>query len=283
MIGADTPARNPGDPDAADREPPFRRQPEPGGPPVLSIDGFEGPLDWLLELARTRRVDLTRLSIGALVAAFEDVLTAALAAPDSQPAPLGRWGGWLVMAADLTVLRSRLLVPADTADAQDARAAAERLRRQLADRAAIGTAADWLETRPQLGRDVFARGPDGKTGVPRAQRVGDITALLRACLAAIRLPAEAGALPWGPGPPFWTVADAARRIRRLLPTLGGAGATLGTFLPAVPADAPDRDRRCRVALSGTFLAGLEMTRGGDLTLEQSAPWGPIQAAAAIPG
>ena len=78
--------------------------------------------------------------------AFEEALTAALAAPDLRRMLLGRWGDWLVMAADLTLLRSRLLVPADAAAAQDAQGEAERLRQRLLGRAEIDRAADWLES-----------------------------------------------------------------------------------------------------------------------------------------
>ncbi len=137
---------------------PPRRRLGPAAAPVLAVDGFEGPLDWLLDLARTRRIDLARLSIVALVEAFADALTAALAAPDLRPTLLGRWGDWLVMAADLTLLCSRLLVPADAAAAQDAHDEAERLRQRLLGRAEISRVADWLEGRGQLGRDVFGRG-----------------------------------------------------------------------------------------------------------------------------
>ena len=66
-------------------EQPPRRRPGPNAPPVLAVDGFEGPLDWLLDLARTRRIDLARLSIVALVEAFEEALTAALATPTCSP------------------------------------------------------------------------------------------------------------------------------------------------------------------------------------------------------
>ncbi len=149
-------------------EQPPRRQPGPGAAPVLAVDGFEGPLDWLLDLARTRRIDLARLSIVALVEAFAEALTAALATPDLRSTLLGRWGDWLVMAADLTLLRSRLLVPADAAAAQDAQDEAERLRQRLLGRAEIGRAADWLEGRDQLGRDVFGRGQADGAGVVRA-------------------------------------------------------------------------------------------------------------------
>ncbi len=259
-----------------DWEQPPRRRPGLNAPPVLAVDGFEGPLDWLLDLARTRRIDLARLSIVALVEAFAEALTAALATPDLRPTLLGRWGDWLVMAADLTLLRSRLLVPADAAAAQDAQDEAERLRQRLLGRAEIGRAADWLEGKGQLGRNVFARGQAEGAGVIRAGRTGDVTALLRACLAAIRLPAEAGALYRVPGPPFWSVADAAERIRAMLPLLGEEGAALAAFLPEVPADAPERELRCRVAVAGIFLAGLELTRDGTAELTQVVDWRSIR-------
>ena len=259
-----------------DWEQPPRRQPGPAAAPVLAVDGFEGPLDWLLDLARTRRIDLARLSIVGLIEAFEEALTAALAVSDVQPTTLGRWGDWLVMAADITLLRSRLLVPADAAAAQDAQDEAERLRQRLLGRAEIGRAADWLESRSQLGRDVFGRGQAAVAAVVRAGRSGDITALLRACLVAIRLPAEAGALYRVPGPPFWSVADAAERIRAMLKLIGEEGAALDTFLPDVPTDAPERELRCRVAVAGTFLAGLELTREGSIGVEQDAAWSSIQ-------
>jgi segregation and condensation protein A len=255
---------------------PPRRQPGPATAPVLAVDGFEGPLDWLVDLARTRRIDLARLSIAALVEAFAEALTAALETPDLRPTLLGRWGDWLVMAADLTLLRSRLLVPADAAAAQDAQDEAERLRQRLLGRVEIGRAADWLERRIQLGRDVFGRGQVDGAGVVRAGRAGDITALLRACLAAIRLPPDAGAAFRVAGPPFWSAADAAERIRDILPNLGQDGAPLASFLPHVPVEAPERGLRCRVAVSGTFLAGLELAREGSIAVQQETTWATIQ-------
>ena len=74
------------------KQPP-RHQPGPAAAPVLAVDGFEGPLDWLLDLARTRRIDLARLSIVALVEAFAEALGAALATPDLRPTLLGLAGG----------------------------------------------------------------------------------------------------------------------------------------------------------------------------------------------
>ncbi len=100
--------------------------------------------------------------------------------------------------------------------------------------------------------------------------------MLRACLTAIRLPAAAGALYRVPGLPFWSVADAAARIRAMLPLLGEEGAVLEAFLPEIPTDAPERALRCRVAVAGTFLAGLELTRNGKAELTQFVSWESVR-------
>ena len=155
--------------DTATWEAPPRRRTDPAAAPVLSVDGFEGPLDWLVELARTRRIDLEKISIVALINSFEAAMLEALA-PQAAAPTLARWADWLVLAADLTVMRSRLLLG----------------------RAALTAAADWLERRPQLGRDVFARGASDAARATRRGRAGDITALLRACLVALALPEDRG-------------------------------------------------------------------------------------------
>ena len=72
------------------------------------------------------------------------------------------------------------------------------------------------------------------------------------------------------------MADAAERIRAILPLIEEQGAALEAFLPEVPVDAPERELRCRVALAGTFLAGLELTRDGCIVIEQEIAWSLIQ-------
>ncbi len=257
-------------------EHPPRRAPGPAAAPVLTVDGFEGPLDWLLDLARSRRIDLARLSITGLVTAFEAALTTALDAAPTGPLLLARWGDWLVMTAELALLRSRLLAPADAAEARAAQQDAERLRRTLLGRVETARAADWLEQQVQVGRDVFLRGQADADGGTRRERTGDITALLRACLAAIRLPAEAGSVYRVPGPPVWSVLDAVARIQSLLPEVGEDGRPLAAFLPRIGPEAPERDRRCRTAVSATFLAGLELAREGAAALGQETAWQAIQ-------
>ncbi|MBK1662775.1 hypothetical protein CKO45_31905, partial [Paracraurococcus ruber] len=125
------------------------------GAPVLRLEAWEGPLDLLLELARAQRVDLARVSVAALAAQFATSAEAAIAAGR---VPLARVAEWVVMAAWLLALRSRLLLPAGLAEQDEAEREAADLRRRLADREAARRLADWLERRPQLGRAVFGRG-----------------------------------------------------------------------------------------------------------------------------
>jgi segregation and condensation protein A len=244
------------------------------GAPELRLGAWEGPLDLLLELARARKVDLAALSIADLAGQFGAALEAGVA---QRRVPLSRLGDWLVMAAHLALLRSRLLLPADGGEREAAEGDAAALRRRLADREHARRLADWLERRPRLGREVFARGAaepdDGLTAAPAA----DIAALLRACLVVLERSSPAGA--YQPAPPaLWRVPDALARLRRLLPGLPD-GAPLERFLPE-PAhdDAPEAALLRRAALASTLLAGLEMSRDGAATLGQDAAFGPVRVA-----
>ena len=287
-------------PDADTWEDPPRRPPETRSP-VLTVEGFEGPLDWLLEMARARKLDLRRLSILALVDCFGDAMQAGLT-PGAPALEMARWAGWTVMAAQLTELRSKLLLPADQPDAKAALEQAERQRRHWFGRAEMLAAADWLERRPQLGRDVFARGRPEPGWVGQGARLGqalgpdaygdaaghdgerlapeeehdELTELLRACLVALRLPAQAES--YQPRQlPFWSVSDAAARISRMLEALPD-GALLETFLPEIPAAGPGSTLRQKAAHAATLIAGLELARDGGITLDQDALWQPIQVA-----
>jgi segregation and condensation protein A len=163
-------------------------------------------------MVRARQIDLARLSVVALVEAFASAMDNALARHDNAPAQLVRWGDWLVMAATLAHLRSRLVLPADAPEAKAAVDEAEALRRQLLSWAQMQAAAAWLERQPQLGRDVFLRGaPEGNT----SDRVGDITDLLRACLAPLAVPAQHAAALRRRAPVFWRVPDAIAHIEHL--------------------------------------------------------------------
>jgi len=255
------------------------------GAPELRLGAWEGPLDLLLELARARKVDLERLSILDLAEQFGAAVQAALA---SGHAPLSRLGDWLVMAAQLAWLRSRLLLPAEAEEGEQARRDAEALRRRLADRAHARRLADWLEARHQLGRDVFARGiafeaAAAAAGMDRAVPTADIAALFRACLAVLERSDRGGS--WRPEPlPLWRVPDALSRLRRMLPALPEGGTPLERFLPEMgPDEAPGAALRRRAALASTLLAALELEREGSAALSQAAAFDRIAVApAALP-
>ncbi len=191
-------------------------------------------------------------------------------------------------------------------EARTAQAEAEALRRQWVRRAEMAATVDWLERRPQLGRDVFARGRPhtGRVGRPAdaADRLdsgetdepavaagesasgagdvpplagGDLTDLLRACLVALRLPPLAEACQPRRRSPFWSVGEAAARITQRLKDLP-EGAGLDVFLPKVAeADPGRRNLHGRAAVAATFVAGLELARDGAITLDQDGLWAPV--------
>ncbi len=227
-----------------------------------------------------QRIELAKLSIVQLVDAFTAAREAALADHDA-PADLTRWGEWLVMAAMLALLRSRLLLPPDAPEARAAQDEAEIMRRQLLERAAIRQAAEWLDRRPQLARDVFARGGVAG-GAARRGRTTDITDLFRACLVALRIPDQVDGYQLR-FRDLWRVPDAMARITRMLAAQPD-GAALASFLPGVEGDGDERELRCRAAVASTFLGGLELARSGTLALEQAAMWQEIHVQAhAYPG
>ncbi len=237
------------------------------GAPALRLGAYEGPLDLLLELARAQRVDLACLSVADLAEQFAAVVDAAIG---HGQVPLPRLAEWTIMAAWLLLLRSRLLLPAETGDGVVAAREAADLRRRLADRAAAQRLADWLERRPQLGREVFARG--AAEPVPGALPAADITELLRACLKLLELPARDRVYRPQP-PPLWRVPDALARIRSLLADLPARSVPLERFLPPIGKGTAAVQRRA--ALASTLMAGLELSREGAAVLEQAEAFGEI--------
>ncbi|MBO0711867.1 MAG: segregation/condensation protein A [Acetobacteraceae bacterium] len=230
----------------------------------VRLDGFEGPLDLLLDLARAQRVDLAKISILSLVEQYLAVIESA------RQIRLELAADWLVMAAWLAWLKSRLLLPAGSEEAEEGEVAADVLAERLRDLQAMRIAAAWLGARPQLGQDVFARGEgEDFTVADRSRLVLDIPALLRAYLGALR---RGGARRRYRPPPLtlWSVQDALRRLARLVGTLPD-WSELERYLPSSLTTAIER----RAALASTLLAGLEMARGGALRLRQERDFGPI--------
>ena len=247
--------------------------------PFLTLDGFSGPLDHLLTLARAQKIDLSRLSLTSLV----DQLGVALR-QTSAKIPLGRQGDWVVMAAWLVQLRARLLLPADPAEGQAATADAAALRGRLMALDAAQALAGWLERRPQLGRDGFVRGRAEVLGlsVDAAQAI-DAVEFLWASLALFDDAEVADTAPVYRPLTFHlhTVAAARERILRRL-AAAPDGVWLDRLLPDPEAASPSPHVRLRQrsALASTLVASLELTKQGAVVLGQAEAFQAIHVARA---
>ena len=236
--------------------------------PVLHLDGYEGPMELLLDLARRQRVDLGRLSILGLIEQFLAELDGRL-----RQAALERRADWVVVASRLVLLRSRLIAPASAEAEAAAQRDADAELRRLGVAGQVRAAAAWLQARPQLGHDVFARpsrGPDPRTA--------SYMALMQACLVVLRashLQRPDDEPVYVPRPPtLWSVAQAMARIRAVLEQVPGGG-ELGSFLPKLSRKEPDHAIKARAAVAATLLAGLELARGGELDLKQEEAFSKI--------
>ncbi|HEY8288953.1 MAG TPA: ScpA family protein [Acetobacteraceae bacterium] len=231
---------------------------------VLRLEGFEGPLDLLLDLARSQKVDLAKISVLSLVEQYLAMIEGA------RRVRLELAADWLVMAAWLTWLKSRLLLPATPDDQQEGTLAAQALAERLRELEAVRTIAAWLVSRPLLGQDVFARGaPEDHSEIDQSRLVLEPGAFVRAYLGAIRRGTRA--TRYQPRAlTLWTVQDALHRLGALLGTLPD-WTSLEQFLPENLGGVTER----RAALSSILLAGLEMARGGAVRLRQEEPFGPI--------
>ena len=234
---------------------------------IVNLDGFEGPLDLLLTLARAQKVDLARISILALA---EQYLTYVARA---RRLSLELAAGYLVMAAWLAYLKSRLLLPDEEPAAEEpsgpemAAALAFRLRRL----AAMRDAAAALMERPRLGREVFAGGaPEGLSVREEALHESTLHELLRA-YAAHRVRREPGRLLIEVSS-YHSMRDAYRRLSRLLGSMPD-WETLARFVP-VPRGA-ESEAAARSGLASTLAASLELAREGRLQIRQLEPFGPI--------
>ncbi|MFL5255711.1 MAG: segregation/condensation protein A [Rhodopila sp.] len=120
--------------------------------PDLHLDGFDGPLDLLLDLVERERIDLSRISVRAMAEQF-----VAAMAQFEKLVSLERRAGWVVLATRLVELRARLLFPATPEAAETALRDAERELARLRELRLIKAVTAWLEARPQWGQDVFTR------------------------------------------------------------------------------------------------------------------------------
>lgn len=231
----------------------------------LDIEGFEGPLDLLLTLARSQKVDLRRISILQLAEQYLRFVA------EARRLRIELAADWLVMAAWLAFLKSRLLLPAAPADGgPSGEEMAARLARQLERLEAIRRAAERLMARDQLGRDFFARGePEAPEDARRTAWGATLADLLKA-YAAVRTREAYQPLHMRRAP-VYTLEMAFERLRAALPGMRD-WATLSLFLPHEWIDTPERRRS---AIASTFVAALELARRGEAELRQEAPFAPL--------
>jgi segregation and condensation protein A len=230
----------------------------------VDVDGFEGPLDLLLELARRQKVDLHRISILALAEQYLTFIE------EARRMRLELAADYLVMAAWLAYLKSRLLLPeppkGEEPSASDlASALALRLRRLEAIRAAAAR----LSERNQLGRDVFARGQPEPIQV---HRESEWEATLYDLLSAYarQRQKQATARVTMPRRHVWSLDDARQALQQLV---GQAHdwTTLDGYLLHYMVEPEMRPTVMASALSAT----LEMVREGRLVVRQDEPFAPL--------
>jgi segregation and condensation protein A len=239
---------------------------------IVALGPYEGPLHVLLELARSQKVDLLQISIARLAEQYLAFVRAARSLRFALAAE------YLVMAAWLAFLKSRLLLPKAERLPEPERPAEEmaaRLAFGLARLDAVRRAAEALAVRPQLKRDVFTRGdPEAVTVVSRRRLEGDLFELMTA-YAEIRTRDDARSYR-PPQVEAYRLDDARERLRTLLPTLRE-----WTALPKVAPSGDCAGATAASRVASTLSAALELAKEGDLELQQAAHFDPLYLRASV--
>ncbi|MBE1237597.1 segregation/condensation protein A [Phaeovibrio sulfidiphilus] len=258
---------------AAPSSPPPAGAASPGGGDplvslVLNLEGFEGPIDVLLVLARDQKVDLARLSILQLAEQYLDFIATA------RSLQLDVAADYLVMAAWLAYLKSRLLIPAPPSDTDEpsGEAMASALQFQLRRLEAMQNAGRTLMARPRLGLDTLRHGQaQGFSVITRSRYETSLHDLLSA-YGSMQRARERPTVMTVEAFELYSVDDALRRFETMLGALPD-WATLDDFLPNRAM--PPLVRRSAVA--ATFVAALELARQGLLEIRQDGGFGaPLQ-------
>lgn len=233
---------------------------EDGEALIIDLDGYEGPLHVLLALARSQKVDLLHLSILKLAEQYLAFVQEARRRRFSLAAD------YLVMAAWLAYLKSRLLLPKveqPKAEEAPAEEIAARLAFRLAKLEAMREAADRLLTGPQLRRDVFGRGdPEAIKVIPSREIEGDLYGLMNAYVSQRQKEAQRSYKPVVPT--AYPLEDARDRLRRLLPDLERWTPLTGVAPMGSPTAGPSRASY----VASTLSASLELVKEGALEARQ---------------
>jgi segregation and condensation protein A len=233
---------------------------EDGEALIVDVEGYEGPLHVLLALARSQKVDLLKLSVLKLAEQYLAFVH------DARKKRFSLAADYLVMAAWLAYLKSRLLLPKPEqpkGEEAPAKEIAARLAFRLAKLDAMRNAAEELRTRAQLGRDVFVRGdPEAIRVIPSGRIEGDLYILMSAYIGQRTKEASR---TYTPRPPSaYPLEDARERLRRLLPDLDR-----WTPLTGVAPFGPQGQGPSRASyVASTLSASLELVKEGALEARQ---------------
>lgn len=233
---------------------------------IVDVDGFEGPLDLLLALSRSQKVDLRRVSVLQLSEQYLNFIEQARSLRIELAAD------YLVMAAWLAYLKSRLLLPPDPAeDGPSGEDLAAHLAWQLERLQAMRDAAARLMGRDQKGRDFFVRGQPEAVAVTRKTEMQ--ASLLDLMRAYARLRTRDEFRPYAfDRSDIYALEAALERLVRLLPVTQD-WASLQRFLPEGWGRAGQRRRS---ALASTFAASLELAKQGKVEMRQADAFAPVQ-------
>ncbi|MBT3373470.1 MAG: segregation/condensation protein A [Rhodospirillaceae bacterium] len=231
---------------------------------LVSLDGYEGPLDVLLTLSRQQKLDLTGISILDLAEQYLTFIA------EARLLRLEVAADYLVMAAWLAYLKSRLLLPPQPGDEEPTgEELAARLQHQLQRLEAMREAADTLMQRERLGVDIFPRGaPEGITVIRKSHYDCSVYDLLMAYVGQVDRSVVTSITPRPPA--ILSIEEAVRRLSLFLGNMPD-WASLEAFLPADLKVGME----LRSALASTFTASLELAKQGRLNLRQGQTFGPI--------
>jgi segregation and condensation protein A len=230
---------------------------------VVDVDGFEGPLDLLLALARTQKVDLTRISILALAEQYLAFIE------QIRALRLELAADYLVMAAWLAYLKSRLLLPEEESEEPSGEEMAAELAFRLRRLEAMREAANRLANRNRLGRDVFGRGAPEPIRVVRRNEFSATLYDLLSAYAVRRQEKAISVVRYKPRE-VWSLHDAREALTRLIGRMA-EWTPLETFLAPYQA-APELRRSMRAS---SFGATLELVREGKIELRQTEHFAPL--------
>ncbi len=241
---------------------------------IVDVDGFEGPLDVLLMLARSQKVDLKKISIVALVDQYLEFVAAA------KRLNLELAADYLVMASWLAYLKSKLILPApeETEEEPSGEEMAARLQFRLQRLQAMREAGARLMARDRLGRDVFARGaPEGVRIIRKAKYEADLFELLKAYTSQRVRTISRNDFKIEKMPVF-AIELARKRVERMFGKLKDWN-SLDSLLPqewiADQSVKAEPGHKWKSARASTFLACLEMVKEEQLDIRQLSEFGPI--------